>query len=295
MSRGARRKPASTRATREPTHARIAGESTTVVPAAAGPETYAPAGPWTRARLAALFFLLLVAGVYAASIPTSAIDTWTALGEGRYVLEHGVDDSDPFSFNSRPTAASLLPLGASPVRRAWAWLCPTGWINQNWLAEVVLIELYKAGGTDALFAWHILDLAGVAALIALAGWVRGANRELALVIAAAALLPGRMYYEIRAQDMTDLLAAALILLLALAARRSPRWIWLAVPLLAVRERPRGVRLGPDGARGLARGCNPDALPSGPGLTFLGGGHPAHRGGSRSRRRRHGDRQPLQDR
>lgn len=167
--------------------------------------------------------LLAVAVAHAASHMDVGVDTWVSLAGGRHILAHGVDDADPFSFNSRPPAPSSV-LG---------WLHPTGWINQNWLTHVVLAAARRVGGLDALVLLKYLVYALVAVVLLLIARVRRAHPLAAALATAGALLAGRTFFEIRAQDATNLLAAALMLVLATTALRDRRAAWLLVPLFAV--------------------------------------------------------------
>ena len=176
-------------------------------------------------RLAALGVLLIVAALYAVSHMDQGIDTWISLAGGRDVAAHGVRDSDPFSFNSRASAAG--DAGASGLGH---WLHPNGWINQNWLTHLLFFALERAGGLDALVYWKLANYLLVAGALLLAARLRGASAAAGLVAAAAALAASRDFLSIRAQDVTNLLAAVLLVILALARSRGGRWYW-ALPLL----------------------------------------------------------------
>jgi len=177
--------------------------------------------------------LLVVAVVYATVHMNTLADTWISLAGGRQIVAHGVDDSDAFSFNSRPPATGALPANASRWQRLRSWAYPTGWINQNWLSHVVLYGVHSLGGDDALLAWKILLYTAIAAAIVAAARARGAPLAAAAVAAAAALAAGREYLEIRAQDHTNLVAVVMMLVLALAVRRDRRWLWSLPPIFAV--------------------------------------------------------------
>jgi len=176
---------------------------------------------------------LLVALLFSTVHMNTLVDTWISLAGGRQVLSHGVDDADPFSFNSRPPASRSLPGDATRWQRLKAWAYPSGWINQNWLSHAVLFIVYRIGGGGALLAWKILLYAAVAAVLLLAAHLRGATLAVSATVAAGALATSREYLEIRAQDHTNLVAALLMLVLALAARRNRRWWWSLPPLFGI--------------------------------------------------------------
>jgi hypothetical protein len=179
-----------------------------------------------RASAAALVLLLLTAVVFAVTHMDQGVDTWISLAGGRDVAARGVRTDDPFSFASRPAG----PAGAPAWRR---WLLPDGWINQNWLTHLLLHRLAGAGGTDALVWWKLLTYLLAAAALVAAARLQGASLAAALAAAAAALAAAREHLSLRAQDVTNLLAAAMLLVLALARSRGQRWLWALVPLFAV--------------------------------------------------------------
>jgi len=188
-----------------------------------------PKPPRGRGRGVALGLLLLVATLYAASHMDQGIDTWISLAGGRDVAAHGVRLADPFSFNSRPPSSSL----AGEANRLWSWLHPSGWINQNWLTHLLLFELQRIAGLDALVVWKLLNYLLAAAVLVAAARVRGAAAIPAVAAACAALVVSRDYLSMRGQDVTNLLIAILLLAVALTQRRNPRWAWALVPIFAV--------------------------------------------------------------
>jgi hypothetical protein len=207
--------------------ARAANESRPATPSTPAPA--ASAGLFERrARLAAFWLLLVVAVVFSVTHMDQGVDTWISLAGGRDIAAHGVRLDDPFSFNSRPPE----PPGKEPsqLRR---WLHPDGWINQNWLTHVWLHAIERGGGRDALVYWKLLNYLLVAATLVAAGRVLGASTAASLVAAAAALAVSRDHLSMRAQDVSNLLTAALILIVALARARGHRWLWALVPLFAV--------------------------------------------------------------
>jgi hypothetical protein len=186
-----------------------------------------------RAALLPATVLLFTALLFAVSHSNPLVDTWLSLAAGRHISAHGVDDVDPFSFASRPSAAASLSPGAGMLPMAWAWLHPTGWINQKWLTHLALFHVHRLGGGGALLAWKIVLYALLTAALLRAALVRGASWLSAAATAALALLISRPYLEIRAQDVTNLALAALMLVLALAGRGRARAFWLLPPLFAV--------------------------------------------------------------
>lgn len=186
---------------------------------------------WRLAAIAPLALLLVVAVAYATSHTEFGVDTWVSLAGGRYILAHGVTTADPFAFDSR--RPEPLPADAGFPARLEAWLLPTGWINQNWLTHVFFAVVAGRFGLDALVLWKVLTCLLVALVLVATARRRHAAPALAFLLPAAALLAGRQFFEIRAQEATNLLAVTLMLLLTLAALRPSRTLWLAVPLFAL--------------------------------------------------------------
>ncbi len=186
---------------------------------------------WALGRLAPFLLLLVIAVLHAASHMDIGVDTWVSLAGGRQVIAHGVTLTDPFSYDSRQPG-SVAP-GSGFLTRLAAWLHPTGWINQNWLTHVVFAWLEETFGLDALAVWKLLNYLLVAALLLANARLRRAQPVLAVLLTAGALLASRQFFEVRAQDITNLLAAALMLLLTVTILRAPRAVWLVVPLFAV--------------------------------------------------------------
>jgi hypothetical protein len=175
----------------------------------------------------------MVCALYAATATVRAADTWTALACGRHIVAHGVNDTDPFSFNSRPSAAAALSPKASSWDRAWARWHPTGWINQNWLTHVVLYEAMRLLGYNSLFAVRVLVYLAVAALIWRTMKVQQVSPAGASLAILAVMVTMRSYLEMRPQDFTNLLVAAELLILALAVRGNLRVLWALVPIIVL--------------------------------------------------------------
>jgi len=197
-------------------------------PAAQPSRREQPAAAGSRPlRTAALAVILLVATLYAVSHMDQGIDTWISLAGGRDVAAHGVRDVDPFSFNSRVSAARD---GAPGLGH---WLHPNGWINQNWLTHLLLHGVTRAAGLDGLVWWKLANYLLVAAALVAAARLRGASSAAAMAAAAAALAACRAFLSIRAQDVTNLLAAVLLVVLALGRTRGERWYWALPAVFAV--------------------------------------------------------------
>lgn len=189
-----------------------------------------PAPRTSRWRLLPWALLLVVALGWSLATMSRSVDLWISLAGGRHILAHGVDSVDPFS------SASLRATPPGPDAGRWerllAWAHPRGWINQNWLSHVWLVWLASRLGLGVLFWWKVVLYALVAGGLVATARLRGAGWELSMVAAAAVVAVAREFWEIRAQDHTNLLLVGLLVVLAMARRRAS-WVWAAVPLMAV--------------------------------------------------------------
>jgi hypothetical protein len=138
-------------------------------------------------------------------------DTWLALLAGRDVAEHGI-----------PHHESLTALAHG--RR---------WIDQQWLAQLVMYELDRVGGVVLVgFVNALLVMAGLLGVI-LAARRLGASsgsivRVLPLVVWTIAVTA-----NVRTQPWAYPLFAALLWLLASDARSPSARVWWCLPLLAL--------------------------------------------------------------
>ena len=166
-----------------------------------------------------LLLLLVPLSVYAVSFQRPAHDTWTSLACGRHIAQHGVGVEDPFSWASRPSAGGSA-------------LLPTGWVNPNWMSQLLLYRVWEVGGGNGLAALKLGLYLAVGLLLALAGRVAGAGWGISAVSAGLALALGRSFFEIRPQDVGNLCLGLLLVVVAGAAT-DPRRVWWLVPLAAV--------------------------------------------------------------
>jgi len=178
-----------------------------------------------------------------------ASDTWKAIVAGRHYVNHGVDTVDPFSSNSLkagPTQREIetWPGWAQVIARkcgigAVKYWHPTGWINQNWLSGVFFYWLaYESPIADSdVQSFNSLVYLKFAIYMLLAICVYytckiiGIGPILSAGSVCAVMFIGRSFFAIRPADFTNLLAAVLLLILALATYRNILYIWLVVPLV----------------------------------------------------------------
>jgi len=154
-----------------------------------------------------VFIAVVALGLFAmAARPVIDPDFWWHLRTGQLILQtHAVPHVDPYSFTrfGQP------------------------WTNHEWLSEVLIYGLYRAGGFAAL----IVGFAAIPAAIFLLVYVRCSGRPyvagLLTVWAAVASIP---LWGVRPQ-MISLLLAGLVLLLRDLAQNKPRRWWWMVPLM----------------------------------------------------------------
>jgi hypothetical protein len=140
-------------------------------------------------------------------------DGWLALVAGRIIAAHGIPHHD------------YLTVMAHGVR----------WIDQQWLAQLVIYELQHVGGL-ALFAAVYIGLTGLALAIAIAAARRlgGLDRHIVAALPVAAFFYLATAVSIRTQGFAyPLFAASLWLLAADARKDTGRRVYLVFPILVL--------------------------------------------------------------
>jgi hypothetical protein len=153
---------------------------------------------------------LAIASVFVATLAATWADPdlWGHLRFGADILAGGIPVRDPYGYTSAPV-----------------------WVNQSWLADVLMALAYAAGGTPLLVAGKLL-VAG--AIVVVVAWilhrdgVRGPLIELLLFLAIAALYPS--IPTVRPQ-LLSLLAFALVLERQTARATPDARALLVVPLV----------------------------------------------------------------
>jgi hypothetical protein len=155
----------------------------------------------------------ILAGVIAVRIPREiGQDTWLSLLVGRRVAHAGIPHHDVFT----------------------AWTLGQAWVDQQWLAHLLLYGVYAAGGMVLLSAMQVVLLVG-----AIAGAVTFARRRGAAARTIAWLLVASIYPillaagAVRTQTLVLPLFVATLALLTLDARRPANTVLLALPMLVL--------------------------------------------------------------
>ena len=159
--------------------------------------------------------LVLILAAYGAALlltaDGTAPDTWLAVVGGREV-SHGLPLTDHLA---------VLTSG-------------TTWVDQQWLAQLLLYWTYAAGGLLLVsLTSAALAFAGVAGASAFALW-RGADMRATVWIAAVAMVPYLLPAEVpRTQSLTYPLFVVVAWLLIRDSQQPSRDVLLTIPLLTV--------------------------------------------------------------
>ena len=140
-------------------------------------------------------------------------DSWLALVGGRYVAAHGIPHHDTLFFVTH---------GAR-------------WIDQQWLAQLLIYDLYRVGGLVLYELFYVvLMMAGVGLAIAAGRALGGSERHLLWVLPLAGALYFAGSFNIRTQGFALPLFAATLWLLAREARGAgDRRVYWVLPLLVL--------------------------------------------------------------
>jgi hypothetical protein len=137
-------------------------------------------------------------------------DAWLALVAGREVWQHGIPHHD--------TLAALT--------------AGREWIDQQWLAQLTLYGLFKAGGLALVAITYAALVAGsLAAAAALGGRLGASARAQTWLFAPCALLV--LLAPVRTQPLAYPLFVATVYLLARDSRAHSRRVYLTLPLLVL--------------------------------------------------------------
>jgi hypothetical protein len=140
------------------------------------------------------------------------IDGWMALASGREIAQHGL-----------PTHDSLT-----------AWTHGRRWIDQQWLAQLLLYRLWQAGGIKLVLLVHALLTTGALAGAAVAARRLGASARMTTWVCLPVIAA---YYPeagvLRPQTFAYPLFVAVLALLALDARTPSRRVFLVLPVLVL--------------------------------------------------------------
>jgi hypothetical protein len=176
---------------------------------------------WFRPLLLVLSAALLM-GWFSQEIADP--DFWWHLKTGQYVLqEHSLPVPDPFAY----TTTMGSPAYPGETRTRYFNL------THEWLAQVLLYLVYRAGGFGGVVLVRAALLTLVSATVGLVAYRRsgGFYRALAAAFASAGVMSA--FAADRPFVITFLLLAAAIAILEWAGRESRSALWLLPPLLLI--------------------------------------------------------------
>ena len=138
-------------------------------------------------------------------------DFWLSLVAGREISESGLPQRD---------ALTVLAAGRE-------------WIDQQWLAHLILYSLVRLGGLPLVTLVGVGSVLGAFVLAAVAARVRGASQPATVIVAFVALLAAPWAFALRAQALALPLFVAVAWLLVDARDEIRRRTFLIVPLMIV--------------------------------------------------------------
>jgi hypothetical protein len=126
----------------------------------------------------------------------------------------------------------ILASGVLPATDTWTFTIPgTPWVDQQWLAQVLLGAVHALGGWELLAILRAGLVGGVAAMLLTVARLRGASDRTAAILSLLAFMLAAPALALRPQLFGIVAFAALLLLVALRERH-PRAL-LAAPLIVV--------------------------------------------------------------
>lgn len=177
-----------------------------------------PAATRSRARwLEENGTLVLVVAAFAIVLVLSLrnaldIDGWMALASGREIAQHGLPANDALA----------------------VWTHGHRWIDQQWLAQLTLFELWRLGGLKLALFVHLLSVGGALVGAAVLARRLGGSARAATWVCLPVLVA---YYPeaavLRPQTFAYPLFVAVFWLLAFDARRPSNRVFLVVPILVL--------------------------------------------------------------
>ncbi len=127
----------------------------------------------------------------------------------------------------------ILATGAIPRMDTWTFtVAGTPWLDQQWLAQVVLALGHRVGGWEPLAVLRAALVAASTGVLVATAMTRGASPRTSAILALAAFALAAPALALRPQ-LFGLLCFALLLWLVASRGRHPRAYWLAPLVVAV--------------------------------------------------------------
>jgi hypothetical protein len=177
------------------------------------------AGPGALAFLA-LWFILLAGG---RSAFLRDPGTFWHITTGERILADGFIRTDPYTFT----------------------FAGTWWVPYQWLGEVAMALVHRAGGFDALLLGAVTIIAAIVAWLFTRLYRTGLHWVAAAAITFFALAASSAHFHVRPHLFTILgITITMVALLEVDADRRPiRWLWWLVPFYAIWVNVHGGVLG----------------------------------------------------
>jgi hypothetical protein len=138
-------------------------------------------------------------------------DSWSTLVGGREIANHGLPHRE------------TLTVMAHGVR----------WIDQQWLAQILFYEVFRAGGYRLILLVHVALIASAFGLALVAARHRGASPLSVFLVACTCFFVAPWGWQLRAQSFAPLLFVGVFWLLIADGRAGSRRVFLVLPLLVV--------------------------------------------------------------
>jgi hypothetical protein len=161
--------------------------------------------------------LVIVLGAFAIVLVVAlhkelVVDGWMALVSGRFIVQHGLPTHDTLTI----------------------WAHGHRWIDQQWLAQLTLYGLWRAGGVKLVLLVHaIFVTSGIVAAGLLGRRLGGTARSVTWVAIPAIIAYYPVASVMRPQTFAFPLFMATLWLVLVDARQPSRRVFLTLPLLAL--------------------------------------------------------------
>ena len=155
--------------------------------------------------------LTLTAVVIAAPASMIVPDTWLALVDGRWIVQHGLPHADHLTL----------------------WTAGVHWVDQQWLGQLAFYAVGSVGGIRLCVAFALVLDAVALAAAAFAARRLGASTSSTALAALIPVVVGPWLLQARTQSLALPLFVAVYALVVADSRRRTPWAYAAIPLLAL--------------------------------------------------------------
>jgi hypothetical protein len=164
-----------------------------------------------------LAYISMALTVLALTVPwkVGVGDTWTALVQGRYIVEHGLPSTDPFSYTAPTTGKPL--------------------IIHEWLSNIAFFLVYNTAGIAGLVALKVLLVSLTLACTVHAAVTLGASVGVTTAAFPALLFITAAHFDARMFLFSSLFLSAYwwLYVRVRQGKVRPHWLWLIGPVHAL--------------------------------------------------------------